>query len=103
MSYFEALDHTRAFGDRVRVLGYRGCPPPDAARGAAGHPQEPRRFRRKRGEPDQAAEAKLRREWSRLTPSTLVVSQPGAGFPLSTPPAQKALIEIRWEQEVRAL
>ena len=99
MSYFEALDHTaRLWGIESEywdIGGVRHQTRPEVQRAilkSLGVSPD------SEASLDQAAEAKLWREWSRLTPSTLVVSQPGAGFPLSTPPAQKALIEIRWEQ-----
>ena len=48
----------------------------------------------------EAVEARLARDWVRLTPDTLVVSENAPTFPLSTPTGMagaKAAIEVRWE------
>ncbi len=49
---------------------------------------------------DDAMEARLSQEWSRLTPATLVISEKAAEFPLSVPAEQSTRsvrVEVHWE------
>ena len=69
-------------GDRAGLLGHLGQLSPEPARGARGHPATVWAFRRiARQASTRLSKSKLRAEWARLTPPTLVVCENAIDHP----------------------